>query len=131
MCAVNIGIGHDDNLVIPELLLVEVVRNACAERHYNGAELIVADNLVESALFNVEHFSPKGKNRLDSSVSSLFGGAACGVSLNDEKLCYRGVLFRAVGKLSGQGVAFKRRFSSCGFPCLSGGFPCTGRVKRL
>ena len=131
MCAVNIGIGHDDNLVIPELLLVEVVCNSCAERHYNGTQFIVADNLVKSALFNIEHFSPKGKNRLDSSVSSLFGGAACGVSLNNEKLCYRGVFFRAVGKLSGQRVAFKRRFSSCGFSCLSCGFSCTGRVKRL
>ena len=36
MCTVNVGIRHDNNLVITELFEVTVGKNACAECGDNG-----------------------------------------------------------------------------------------------
>ena len=46
MAAVDIGIGHDDDLVIPELVEVEFVADAGAERRDDGLELVVVGCIV-------------------------------------------------------------------------------------
>ena len=58
MAAVDIGIGHDDDLVIPELVEVEFVADAGAERRDDGLELVVAVDLVGPGLFHVQHLAP-------------------------------------------------------------------------
>ena len=104
MRAVDIGIRHDNYLVVAKLCYIKLVAYSGAEGDDNRHELLVADNPVESRLFDVEHLAPKGKNRLEASVASLFCGAACGISLDDVELCALGVALGAVGKLAGQGV---------------------------
>ena len=72
MSAVNVGIGHNDYLVITELFYIELIAYTCAQSCYNRHQLFVADNLIKSCLFNVEHFTPEWENSLNVSVSALF-----------------------------------------------------------
>ena len=66
MRAVNIGIGHDDYLVIAQLFDVELIAYAGAQCHDERVELIVAVNFVGSGLFDIEHLAPHGKDGLKS-----------------------------------------------------------------
>ena len=86
MAAVNIGIGHDDDLVIAELLDVKLLAESRAERRDDGGELVVAVDLVGARLFDVEHLAPERQDRLKARVASLRGRAACTVALDDVEL---------------------------------------------
>ena len=77
MRAVDIGIRHNDYLVVAKLCYIKFVAYSGAEGYDYGHELLVADNSVKSRLFDVEHLAPEGKNGLEASVASLFCGAAC------------------------------------------------------
>ena len=66
MRAVDVGIGHDDDLVVAQLRDVELGADAGAEALDDGLELVVADDLVDAGLLDVEHLAPEGKDGLDS-----------------------------------------------------------------
>ena len=83
MGAVNVGVGHDDDFVIAELVDVELVADTGAEGDNHGVELIVAVDFIGAGLFDVEHFPPHGKNGLESGIAALNGGACGGIALND------------------------------------------------
>ena len=87
MRAVNIGIRHNNDFIIAQLIYIEVFGNSRAESHYYRGQLIVAVNLINSCLFNVEHFTPKRQNCLVGAVSALYRRAACRISLDYEYLC--------------------------------------------
>lgn len=61
VAAVDIGIGHDDDLVIAELIDVKLIAQSGAERRDDGRELVVAVDLVGAGLFDVEHLAPQGR----------------------------------------------------------------------
>ena len=120
MTAVNIGIGHDDYLVIAELVHVELVPYPRAQRENERVELVVAVYLVGARLLHVQHFAPHGQYRLEAAVAPLNGGACGGVALDDVYLAQRGVALIAVLKLVGHLPALKPRLAPDGLLCL----PC-------
>ena len=99
MGAVHIGIRHDDDLVVAELVDVEILAQSGAERGDDGLELVVAVNLVGAGLFDVEHLAPKRQDRLEAAVAALRGGAARAVALDDVDLGQLGVILVAVAQL--------------------------------
>ena len=99
MAAVNVGIGHDDDLVVAQLGDVKVLANPGAQRGDDRLELVVVHHLVHAALFHVEHLAPEGEDGLGLGVPPLLGRPACGVSLDDVDLALGGVFERAVGEL--------------------------------
>ena len=92
MAAVHIGIGHDDHLVIAELVKVELLADAGAQGGNDRLELVVAVDLVGPGLLHVEHLAPQGEDSLEAGVPALGGGAACGVTLDDVELGELGVI---------------------------------------
>ena len=58
MGAVHIGICHDDDLVVAQLVLIELLADTGAQRDDDRLELVVAVDLVHPCLFHVEHLSP-------------------------------------------------------------------------
>ncbi|CAN4006120.1 hypothetical protein BFDFBN_BFDFBN_05965, partial [Dysosmobacter welbionis] len=58
MGAVHIGIGHDDDLVIPEPVQIELIPDARAQGRDDGLELVVAVDLVCPGLLHVQHLAP-------------------------------------------------------------------------
>ena len=83
MAAVDIGIGHDDDLVIAELIKVEFLADARADRRDDGLELVVADDLVLADLLDIEHLVPQRQDGLMAAVAAFLGRAACGITLDD------------------------------------------------
>ena len=123
MGAVHIGIGHDDDLVIPELFNVEFVPDARAQRHDQGIQLVVAVDLIRPGFFHVEHLAPHGEDGLEPGVPTLNGGTGCAVALHDVDFAKAGVPLVAVLKLVGHLAGFQPRLAADGFPGFPGGLP--------
>ena len=62
----------------------------------------MAEHFVVAGLFDIEDLASERQDGLIFAVPPLFGGAAGGLPLDDEQLGPLGVLFLAVGKLTGQ-----------------------------
>ena len=58
MGTVHVGISHDDNLVVADFIKVKVLADAGTERCDNRLEFLIAEYLIESGLFDVQHLSP-------------------------------------------------------------------------
>ena len=106
MGAVNIGIGHDDDFMVAQLLVIHIAfANPNAHGGNQGTHFLIGKHLVKARLFNVQDFPAQGKDGLRFWIAPLLGRAACGIALNDEQLAFRGVLALAVRKLPGQAEA--------------------------
>ena len=66
VAAVDIGIGHDDDLVVAELIDVKLIAQPGAERRDDGRELVVAVDLVGAGFFDVEHLAPERQDGLEA-----------------------------------------------------------------
>src|SRR3546814_4451081 len=77
VAAVHIGVGHDDDLVVAQLVDVELVAaDAGAERGDQGADLLRGQHLVEARPLDVEDLAAQRQNRLVLAVAALLGRAA-------------------------------------------------------
>ena len=108
--AVDVRVGHDDHLVIPQLVDVEVLlADAAAEGGDERSDLRVGQHLVEARLLDVQDLALERQDRLESPVAPLLGRAAGRVALDQVQLGHRRVLLGAVGELSGQVPASRAR----------------------
>src|SRR3546814_13840155 len=80
MRAVDVGVGHDDDLVIAQLVDREFVADAGAERLDQRSHLLRRDDAVEVRALDVQYLALQRQDRLDVAVAALFGAAACGIS---------------------------------------------------
>ena len=94
--AVDIGVGHQHDLVIARLLDVEVLADPGAEGRDQRLDLGVGEDLVDPGLLDVEDLAADGQDRLVVGVAPAHGRAAGGVPLDDEDLGDRRVLGLAV-----------------------------------
>ena len=103
MGAVDIGVGHDDDLVIAQLVGVEfLAADAGAERGDQCADLGRRQHLVEARALDIEDLAAQGQHRLVLAVARLLGGAAGRVALDDEEFGFGRIALLAIGKLAGQ-----------------------------
>ena len=83
---VDVGVGHQDDLVIAQLLDVELVVDAGAQRGDERLDLVVLQHPVDAGLLDVEDLAADRQDRLDPRVAALLGRAAGRVALDDEEL---------------------------------------------
>ncbi len=69
--AIDVGVSHQNDLVVPGLLDVELVTDTGPDRCDQRLDLVVLEDLVDPALLDVEDLAPQGKNRLGVPVSPL------------------------------------------------------------
>ena len=86
MRAVDIGIRHDDDLVIAELRDIEVIVNAGTKRRDHRTDLRITVYSVQTCFFHIEDLAAERQDSLRSAVSGCFGGTAGRISLNDKDL---------------------------------------------
>ena len=119
MRAVDVRVGHDDDLVVAQLLDVEVVAaDAGAERGDEGSDLFASQHLVEARALDVEDFSAQRQHGLVLAVAALLGGAAGRVALDDEDLGLGRIALLAVGELAGQARDVERALAPRELPRL-------------
>ena len=74
MRAVDIGIGHDDDFVIPELVGIELLApNAGPERGDQGGDLLARQHFVKPGALNIEDLAAQRQHRLERAVAAVFG----------------------------------------------------------
>ncbi len=101
--AVDVGVRHDHDLVITQLVDVELFgTDRRADRLDEGADLLGAEHAVETGPLDVEDLALERQDRLVLAVAALLGGAAGAVALDQEQFAQGRVAFLAVGKLARQ-----------------------------
>src|SRR6202041_240626 len=111
--AVDVGVGHDDDLVVAQLLDVEVVPpDAGAKRGDQGADLLASQHLVEARALDIEDLATQWQHRLELAVAALLGGSASRIALDDEDLGLGGVALLTVGEFAGQARDVERALAA-------------------
>ena len=118
MGTVDIGIGHDDDLVIAEVFAPVFVAQPTTERLNKVFQFLIGVNLVIGCGGDVKDFSAKRQDRLRFTVTALFGGAASTITLDYEYLSTFASALAAVSQLAGKAKTACRRFTA-GFLFLS------------
>ena len=124
--AVDIGIGHDDDLVVAHLFDVEraflfAIADARADGGDHRLDFLVLQRAVEAGFLDIDQFSAQRKDCLRAAVAALFGRAACGVALDNVEFGFCRIALRAIGEFAGKATAgeggFANRFAgfACGF----------------
>src|SRR3989339_469097 len=73
MRAVNVGIRHDDDLVIARLLKVELfLADPGSDGRYHGADFLVCKYLCKARFLNVKNLTLKRQNSLKRPIPPLF-----------------------------------------------------------
>src|SRR5665213_1682120 len=98
--AVHVGIGRDDDLVVAEFADIKNVADRGAERNDEIFYLLACEHFIESSAFYIENFSTERKDCLNAPIAAGLCGAACGISLDYEKLAFARVLALAVGEFA-------------------------------
>src|SRR3546814_10895565 len=119
--AIDVGVGHDYDAVIAQLVYVEVRPYAVTQSRDQGCDLFAGYQAVETRFFHVQHFAPQGQNSLELAVAALLGRAAGRVTLDDVNFAQGGLFFLAVGQLARQACTFKPDFTARHFTHFAGG----------
>src|ERR671911_1783171 len=98
--AVHVGIRHQNDLVVPHILEVEVVLHPGSYRRDHFPDLLVAEDAVDAGALDVEDLAPQRENRLKGAAPSLLGAAAGGVTLDQIDLGVGRIVDGAVGELA-------------------------------
>ena len=98
--AVNVGVGHQNNLVITGVFEVKLARDAgsnCGDQSLNFG---VLEHLVDPCLLDVEDLAAQRQHGLRVAIAALFCRATGGVTLDYEDFSKRRILDRTVGQLA-------------------------------
>ena len=125
MRTVDIGIGHDDYLMITKLCLIKFISYTCTKCHNYRLKLLICIYFIDTSLLNVKHLTPERKDSLILSLTTLLSRSAGGISLNDEDLTELGFIGLTIGKLTGKRVRLEYSLSSCHLTSLLSCVSCT------
>src|SRR5215210_1228940 len=92
MTSVHVGVGHNDDLVVPHLLEIEALPHTGPYGTYQGLYFGVGEDLVDVGFLYVEDLAAQRQYGLEVSVPSAFGRSAGRVALDDVQLAPRRVL---------------------------------------
>ena len=131
MLSVDVGIGHQDDLVIAQLGEIELVMDSCAERRDDRLHLGVLQDTVDAGLLDVDDLAAQRKYRLIHRVTPGFRATSCRVPLDDEKLTTFGVATATVGQFPRQPAETTCCFAAHQFPRSSSSGTCLCRRRCL
>src|SRR5262249_8199481 len=119
--AVDVGIRHDDDLVIAQLVWIELLADPGSERGDERADLLTGQHLVHPRALDIEDFSAQRQHRLECAIAALLGGAARAIALDDEQFGLGRIALLAIGELAGQGGDVERTLPARELPRLARG----------
>ena len=132
MAAVDVGVRHDDDLVVAQLVGVELfLADARAQRRDQRADFLARQHLVEARALDVQDLAAQRQHGLVFAVAALLGGAAGRVTLDDEQFGLGGIALLAVGELAGQGGDIERALAAGELARLAGRLARGGGFHHL
>ena len=122
---VDVGVGHDDDPVVAQLRDVEAVANPASQGDDQRLDVLTREDLVQARLLDVEKLAAHRQDRLEASVTTLFGRAPGRITLDDIELAPRRVALLAVGQLAGQRQSLEGTLADDQVARLAGSFAST------
>ncbi len=122
---IDVGIGHDDDLVVTQFLGVRLlaVLAVHAEAHADALDdvhhRLSFEYLVPLYFLHVQNLTAQRQDGLVEAVAALLGGTAGGVSLDEEYLALLRVLDGTVSELSGKTAACHEVLALHTLACLA------------
>ncbi len=120
MCTIDIGIGHDNNLVITKLLNIEILTNTSTKRGNHGFDFFISKNPVDSCFLYVQNLTTQWKDCLCCTGSGSLCRATSGISLYDVDLAVLWIWIRTIGKLTRKRHIRLKCTLTGNISCLSG-----------
>ena len=111
MRAVDIGVGHDDDLVVAQVVDVETRAHVDAKRLAQVVDLLVGTHLGRCRAQHVQDLAAQGQQGLLGAVAGHLGGTAGAVALDDEQFGPVAVGGAAIDQLAGQAQLFRGRLA--------------------
>ena len=116
MRTIDIGIGHDDHLVITNLRKVECFRvlfgtEGDTERREDITHLFRLEHLMLHRFLHIQDLTAQRQDSLMHTVTTGLGRTACRISLHEEQLAFFRILAHTIGQLTGQATATQRRLA--------------------
>src|SRR5215469_9733022 len=102
MGAVHIGVGHDDDAVVAQLLDILLAAHTHSQGRDQRAQLGRGQDLVDPGPLDVQDLAAQRQDRLRAPVAPLLGGAAGRLAFDQEQFAARGVALLAVRQLARQ-----------------------------
>ena len=100
--AVNVGIGHEHDLVVAQLLDIEFLVNASTQRGNNRLDLGILEDLIHAGLLHVQDLAAQRQDGLEHGIAAALSGATCRVTLHDVELGNLRILRTAIRELARQ-----------------------------
>ena len=122
---VDIGIGHNDNLVISQFIdigfsvIFALNTKADTDALNDIHDRLGFENTMPLHLFYVQNLTSKRQNCLCITVATLLGRASRRVSLDEEYLAFFRVFIRAIGQFPRQTATCHHALSLYTFTCLA------------
>ena len=102
MLAVDVGVGHQHDLVIPQLGDIELVVYPGAQRGDDRLHLGVLQHPVDAGLLDVDDLAAQRQDRLEHRVTTALGRAASRITLHHIEFRLARIGRPTVGQLAGQ-----------------------------
>ena len=109
MGSVDIGVGHDDDAVVAQIVGVAVLAHAAAHGEREVRDFSVGADLVHGGGGDVEDLAADRQDRLGLAVARLLGRTAGRIAFDDEQLGLALALASAVGEFAGKAEFARRR----------------------
>ncbi|KAF1027129.1 MAG: hypothetical protein GAK37_02513 [Pseudomonas sp.] len=130
--AVDVSIGHDDDVVITQLVdVVLFATDTAAQRGDQRSDFLRRNHLVETSLLDVEDLALQRQDGLGATVTTLLGGPASRVTFHQVQLGEGRVFFLAVRQFARQAGDIQRTLAAGHFTSLARRFTGTGSVDHL
>ena len=100
MSSINVGISHDDYLVITKLFYIKILMYSCSESCNHSLDFFVFHYMIYTSLLDIEYLSSKWKYSLSCSVTCGLCRTTGGISLDYIYLTILWILIRTVCKLA-------------------------------
>ena len=102
MCTIDIGIGHDNDLVITKLFNIEILTNTGTKCSNHGFNLCIFQNPVDSCFLYIQNLTTQWKDCLCCTGSGSLCRTTGGISLYDIDFTVLWIWIRTIGKLTGK-----------------------------
>ena len=107
MRTIDIGISHNNNLMITKFTDIKIFMNSCSESCDHSFDLCICINLIQTCFLYIQDLTSQWKDSLCYTISGCFCRATGGISLYNEYLTPGGIPALAVCQLA---VAVKGEF---------------------
>ena len=130
--AVDVGVSHDDDAMITQLVGIEVVpADATAKRGDQRANLGGRQHFIEARFFNIKDLALERQYRLRAAIAALLRRATSRVALDQEELGKRRVFLLAVRQLARQAGDVQRALAPGHLSRLARRFARPGGIDNL